>query len=485
MAHLSNIPNEIVSEIWSHIHEPGDVESFALVSKHIYDIGRPYVEEHNKLKKDFSLSKIGAEINTSAPAFLLKEVLCRPRVALYVTHLSIGRCLRRWRYLGDDDDNDEETNDDGDDDEWPNSDHVSYPDYVMALFIEATRKSTFVPPDQVPHWIAAIEAGNEDPILALLSMLLPNLIEVTLTIPEGGFSEIYLPVTSQRIAMAKQTMFLRRLVAANIVIASYEESQLNFFWWMEVFAALPLVQSLHFSQIIDAEDALVVHENDETEYLISDGYNITEMTFTNCSLGPTLLFRLLELFKGLKVFSYNEPNDTYCKLEPLWIRTALLANSQHSLERLKIMLLQTQKHKILGGLHRFIALKELETNVCIFDAYLGPWTSSDVAKLLPASLEKLHLHICNCHLDRLVPRLVEGVIKAKSQLISDLKALKLELEPGSGIMQEGRSLIEPLEEECRNVGIELAFIENPGKRIGCNWRVEGRNWKEWGGWSKD
>ena len=66
-----------------------------------------------------------------APAFLLKDVLFRPRVALYVTHLSIGRYQVHGQYLNDD------------------SDEYIYEEDDMALFIEAIRKASLVPRDEV------------------------------------------------------------------------------------------------------------------------------------------------------------------------------------------------------------------------------------------------------------------------------------------------------------------------------------------------
>ena len=194
MADFSRLPNEMISEIWGNIHEPEDVESFALVSKHVYAIGRPFVEEHNKLKKDFGFIEIGPDMDPCAPASLLKEVLLRPRIALYVTHLAFGRFRYEWDDSGDDGD------------EWPKIDHVPYPDDVMALFIETIRKSSFVQRNETPHWITSVEQGNEDPIVALLCTLLPNLIMVTLW--DNGFETDISRKTILRIAEAEKTVFL-------------------------------------------------------------------------------------------------------------------------------------------------------------------------------------------------------------------------------------------------------------------------------------
>lgn len=97
MTHFSQLPNEMISEFWGYFQEPRDVENFTIVSKDIYAIGRPFVEEHNKLKREYSIFETGPGTRASAPAFLLKDVLLRPRVALYVAHLSIGGFHDEWQ----------------------------------------------------------------------------------------------------------------------------------------------------------------------------------------------------------------------------------------------------------------------------------------------------------------------------------------------------------------------------------------------------
>lgn len=59
MTHFSQLPNETISEFWGYFQEPRDVENFAIESKDIYVIGRPFVEEHNKLKREYSIFETG------------------------------------------------------------------------------------------------------------------------------------------------------------------------------------------------------------------------------------------------------------------------------------------------------------------------------------------------------------------------------------------------------------------------------------------
>ena len=433
----------MVSQIWGYMLEPKDVESFALVSKHNYATGRSCVEEHNKLKREYSFVRLDSWISSTSPAFLLKEILLRPRIALYVTHLSIGRYLSGWQISGDDDDDDDDGNE-----EWPDDGHVPYPDNIMALFIQAIGKTSFVPLNEVSRWTTSIRAGDEDPILALLTLRLPNLATVTL-IDEGCNGELF-QETIQRIAEAEKMVFLMRLVTLNIVFASTENyMDLD---WLKKFAALPLVQSIHISQMgaIEGENFI-----DDTQYFKPGSYNITELTFTNSGLRPKFLFQLLESIKGLKKFSYVHPDEMFCRFEPFWIRVALLANAKHTLQSLKILPPLMHEHELLGTLREFEALKELETNVRLL-SHCAEFER--LADLLPASIETIDLDTRDNETCNILPSLVVEIVKAKSQHVPHLKALKLRTEPEVGTMQGGRSLVEPLEELCRNVGIELTFV---------------------------
>ena len=437
MADFSRLPNEMISEIWSKIDGPEDVESFALVSKHVYAIGRPFVKEHNKLKKEFSFVGIGFYPNYVLPASLLKKVLLRPRVALYVRHLSIGRLRQFW---------DDESDDDG----WPKQAHVPYPDDVMALFIKTIRQSSFVPRTEKYRWIPRLKIGDENPILALLCMLLPNISMVTLR--EDGSNARMSQETIQRIAEAEKPMFLTRLVSVNIEgIPEDREIELE---WLRAFALLPFVQSIHCAEMGVGE----VDLTEDKQYFVPESCSVRQLTFASCGLPPKLLAQFLVSVKGLKIFSYFDPDESFCEFKPFWIRTALLANAKHSLKYLTIVRLSTddtKKYELLGSLRGFTALTELETNVnllCRGSAF------DELADPLPRSIEKLYLHSRDCMAHSIVPSIVEEVVKAKSRPIPNLKALQLTMQPMYRHLEGNRSMIGSLKEKCQKVGIELTII---------------------------
>lgn len=451
MANFSELPNEMVLEIWGHVLEPKDVESFALVSKDIYAIGKPFVEEHNKLKRDFSFSYMDCWIRASTPTFLLKEVLLHPRVALYVSHLSIGSSLAQWQDQEDGDD-DDHVDDHHPYDGWQSNGHVPNPDDITALFVEAIRKSNILPLNKDSNWIESVKEGDERPILALLLLRLPNL--TTLSLMDEALDGVLCEETIQLFA---GPTFLIHLTKINI---GYESgcNNVDLTWW-KIFADLPCVQFIHVADmaIKEADDRI---DPDPTQWLIPFDYNLTGLTFTNSGLSPRALFRLLESVKSLRIFSYVEPNEEICPYEPFWIRAALLAHAKHSLESLKILPSQTLSHQkdeeqLIGTFREFRALKELEINLRLL---LPRFALYELTGLLPASIEKFYLHIPEGMGYKEVTKLVEYIAVAKPQGVPKLRELKIRTGHGIETIQACRSLIEPLEESCRKVGIELTFI---------------------------
>lgn len=449
MANFSNLPNEMISQVWGYILEPRDLESFALVSKRVYAIGRPFVEEHNELRKAFSFLQTDVRTRRYHPAFLLNEIMLRPRTALYVTHLAIGRNAPHWQHQRDDNDDNVSSV------EWPNDGHVPYPDDVLALCVEAIQKSSFVPPDQVAEWISSVKEGNEDPILAVISLLLPNL--TTITVEDDGWGHPCVLDTMRSVAEAQDTTILTRLVTAELVFPFVGDMSISGLYWFVTLASLPLLQSIHVDHMCTTYEQ---NYTIDPMYLSSRISNITELTFVRSGLRPHFLSQLLEGIIGLEIFSYVEPDEPFWPFEPFepfWIRDDLLNYAKHSLQSLKILPPQADEHVPLGSLREFTSLKQLETDVRLLSDLDE---LNKLANLLPASLEKLDLDTCDMEASRsirIVPNLVEGIVKAKSKLIPHLESLKLRVKMEKGTTLGDWSCTEPLMDMCRNVGIELTL----------------------------
>lgn len=439
MASLSRLPNEMIAETWGHVLEPKDIENFALVSKNIYAIGIPFIMEHNKLKKEFSFFETGSNTRASAPAYLLKNVLLRPRVALYVTHLSIGRVQHRWQA----------SNGEGYDDmtysnNRPKKRHDPYPDDEMALFIRAIRKTGFVPLVEVGQWIQYVRMGDEDEILALLSLFLPNLTTMTLYNEGRIFSQNFRK-TIRRIALDGQQRFLTRLKTVCLQGDFSSDNDYLESDWLEDFYNLPLLHA------IDVKSIVIWRNVDTVQTYIPGSSNITELTFVDSSVHGKTMSELLESIKALKKFSYMEPGIGFYIFDPFWMRAALLAHAKHSLESLTITFSQTEGN-LLGTLCDFTALRELETNIHLL---IRETRVEKLPDLLPTSIEQLHLHMGGLRFCNSVPSLIKSFVQEKSQRLPNLRAIKLSWEAEMGITQANKDLIEKLKETCRKVEIEL------------------------------
>ena len=147
MAIFSDMPNELIICTWGYVIEPEDVESFALVSKRIYSLAKPFVEEHTRLKQQYS--KIVAQRGYSA-ADLLKEILLNPRIAFYIIELRIG-------------------------DLFGNGGPMQYSRDKINLFTKVIRPCSFIAPSEVTDWVTSLNSGDTDPICALIVVRLTKL----------------------------------------------------------------------------------------------------------------------------------------------------------------------------------------------------------------------------------------------------------------------------------------------------------------------
>ena len=438
MATFSQMPNEMVSGIWEYVLEPRDVESFALASKQVYAIGATFVDEHNKLKRENSSFRIGLLITEIAPTLLLKKILLRPRVALYITHLSIGVLRYGWDSLNDNVDND-----------WF-SYHTEYPADDMELFIEAIRRADSVLRDEIDDWVMAVKRGIEDPIVALMLLLLPNLCTMTLEI-HSNFS-YPLTETFRRISETEKSRFLTRLTTVNLDVQLRLEADVMDWEWLSISATLPSVQSIHAARIgtIDIEDLIK-----QTRCFEPGSSTIEELSFIESSICPKSMFQLFESIKGLKKFTYSDPDEETQPFEPFWMGKALIAYAKHSLELLKVTADRTEGVGTLGSFRGCTKLRELETDVHLL---VEEDRFHTLAYLLPVSIEKVHLYTGDHSRFNSVLLIIMAFEKAKSQLLPNMRVLTLSLGPMVRMSQEDKELIKISEKNCWDLGIELSVI---------------------------
>ena len=432
MATLSQLPNEMITGIWECVLEPQDVESFALVSKKFYAIGAKFVDEHNKLKRENSFFSMGSLFRDNAPTLLLKKILLWPRVALYVTHLSIGALRSRWG-----------THDHNDNVDWF-SYHVEYPADDMELFIEAIRKADLVPRNEMDDWVTAVKDGFGAPIVALLLLLLPNLCTMTLEIHADAY--FHLRETFQRISETKNSPYLTRLTNVNLYVHLPYGKDVIGWELISMSATLPSVQSIRVKRkgTIDIEDTFE-----------SGSFKGKELVLAKSNICTRSMLLLFKNFKGLKSFTYSDPDERSQPFEPFWMGEALVGYAKHSLEFLKITAEQTKGVGTLGSFRGCRNLRELETEVHLLVENDRFHTLAD---LLPVSIEKVHLRTGAHSCFDSVLLIIEAFKKAKSQLLPNMRVLTLSLGPGVTLSQEDKELIKTSEKSYSELEIELSVI---------------------------
>ena len=169
MATISSLPNELLVEIWRHVLQPEDIESFALASKKIHAVSDPFLLEHRELEYRFSKFGTGVVCSKISAAGLLKEITTNPRVALYVKELFISSWRSRWE-------NEEEgvntlmAFDPQAEEEGRHYRHTPYSEKDLEIFERAVTKAKHVlGNDSYP--IERIKDGHEDPLIVLLLLL--------------------------------------------------------------------------------------------------------------------------------------------------------------------------------------------------------------------------------------------------------------------------------------------------------------------------
>ncbi len=180
MAVFSDLPNELIVDIWGYVIEPEAVESFARVSKKIYSLSAPFVKKHASLKQQYS--QIRFEYG-SKPADLLEKMLLNPRIAFYISDLQI----ESW-----------ESCQNG----WYTPQALSRE--TMAAFEHAIRACPLIAGWEVEDWVTDVMKGNEDPIIALIVMQLTKMESFLLDQSLSG-ADCYLLKTLERIIKSSES----------------------------------------------------------------------------------------------------------------------------------------------------------------------------------------------------------------------------------------------------------------------------------------
>ena len=395
MASFSSLPNELLIEIWRDLIHPDDIESFAMTSKGIRALAKPFLEEHRALKDTFSTCHTRLSAGKVSAAGLLKEITMNSRAALYVKKLVVNAWRVGWkptyqqfslrkRHLMFS----EELNDG-----LPYF-HKPYAETDIQIFEQVVKRNEYAfGKDMSETLIEAIRDGREDPIVALLMLLLTNLkyLVVTKMGDHHHFSQAV-----QHVSNARDAKALRRLSDVELLACPRDADDDDNLVMPKAFATLPSVK-----RISGRKNRHYLYHRRVKFDLPPRSSSVESLTYDCLVHSPeekcvsTVTFlELIKGFKGLKRFSYHSHSDQ--RMFP--IRNALVANARFSLDTL-ILKPRIPTRKSIGSFRGFKALKKLEIDhmhLADFDPHWGIY-SVDV---LPSSLEELRLHLRSRRLQR-------------------------------------------------------------------------------------
>ncbi|MCJ1456995.1 hypothetical protein MMC28_007361 [Mycoblastus sanguinarius] len=436
MAVFRDLPNEIIPIVWQYVLSPSDIESFALVSKTIHALGAPFIQEYHRLDEEYSFFKNPVNCSGNTLARLLKDILISPHTALYVKTVHLGGWWDLWEETFEDDPTD--LSSDHSDSKYDDP-HVPYSKEEMDLFKDAIRTAKFVLPTEVDAWIRRLEEGNEDPIMALLLMLLPNVnfLKIEEYPPDTRIFTIV-----ERIANSTAATSLSRLETVEILHetnSSFENVSL-----IKPFALLPSVKrisSQNLSSSGPSRDSLDCHTT-------SKGSNVTELTFERCGDIGRGLSEILRGFKGLRKFSFTSSKE---KIYLPDMRAALLAYARHSLESLTI----TPRHELegpMGSLRSFEKLRRLDTQLGFL---VGPGgrNRQNLVDDLPASIEEVKLSGLPPDARSYLFPMMLSLVEAKKSHLQNLKKLEISLYPWTDRHRDDG--LAELKESCEQNGVYL------------------------------
>ena len=363
MARFQDLSAELVLGILGEVL-PEDVESIALASKRVYQLAIPRLEEHRRLRKQYTNFRNSVEYKPNHwhhPGGLLADLLCKvvsdARTGLYVKKLKLYFLNYDVR------------------DGWKPDEifqkHITtnktrlQQDSKTRIEIieEAIRAIEIIPTEEVDEWLQEIRRGNEDGLLALLLLYAPKLHTLKFVAP-FDYQSSYLLKTIQRVVGQGSSVkpYLSHLKHVDIDFTDQWES-LDF---VRAFMSLPSLTSIKTNNLfVDGR----THEAQSA--ILPQPSNVMDLSFQNGSLPQKVFSELLRGVENLRNVAYSfshPPHDQ--EYEPafdcLAVIHPLVVHASHTLEHLELGFLDTEIGQI-ASMRGFRALREIEfeTSRCL------------------------------------------------------------------------------------------------------------------------
>ena len=373
MAVFSDLPNELIINIWGYVVEPQSVENFALVSKRVYELATPFVEEHQRLRQQYPKILDLETGKHGRAADLLGVLPLNPRVALYINELQFRVGEDIWE------------------DYWEDQDepiqNQSYAGTTMDIFEEEIWSLSLIDRFEAEYWVKMLRSWHEGPLLTLILIRLTELKKFV----------IYPCYNSDRSLEMVVGVWLRSLERLAHPRRSTSESESH-----------PdngaLLQLKEFSQI---SDLMIKH----------------------CDIPCGTILQLLRSTKKLKRFNFYGKLGSSVHLHQ--ICSGLLECSRQSLQSLCLrvddqIVLGKNRSLIRDAISRFEILLELEIDI-IFLLDNRDDDCKTLIDMLPISIKTVSLSSIEMVAHETVRGTILQMIKRKVAHLPNLKALTFEL----------------------------------------------------------
>ena len=291
MAQFSDLPSEILLLFVEQLLR-ADIDAFCQLSKRIRAVTASFHRRHMDLKRRYTTRNYMLNWQSNGQfAHLLKDILDNPHGALYTSRLHYNSWIKSRASRGAQ--------------PFPSPAPGSQPSetqYLNALqtISNAIRNCAIIPKGCKAEWIQKIERGSEDPLVALVLTMLPNLTNLQLRDASGS----YMADIITRIIAQKDSAFLSKLKTVELV-PLYDVGSSNLFEDVEVIRKLSLLPSISTITALgythcaleDICDLKLTGQNRKSQ--------VFDMSFSICYIDPAILDDLLECTSPLAAFRYR------------------------------------------------------------------------------------------------------------------------------------------------------------------------------------
>lgn len=451
MAKFSDLPAELLLMILDRL-APTDADTFCVLSRNVRAVSASFLENHMNLKRKYTHRTYCRKTSTfpdGSLADLLRDVLQTPEFGYYVRTLQIDG----HKYL--------------------EAEHIRHSE-SMELFEHTIQDCAMIEGQlEKQKWIEQLNVGDEDPVIAMLLLMLPNLTDLRLADCRSSYCIQYM---AMRISGTKDKPALTRLSAIELGDSVFRGNPDNGDLVVSL-SSLPSVKHLSASNL----RSINVLGNDFVRGQINDRdfkSRITHISFANCAFYSAVLSSILTWSKNLTSFSYcsTRGSNSFAHSDYKWIRDALLAEAKDTLRDLKIY---SYNEDFMGDLKDFTVLQNVSTSSRLLFG-LDRKKKHTLAQILPATIITLRLRDVGdlgfqCHLE-----ILEDLVKTKATTLPKLSWLQYLFSLPSPATRSARKAFK---EQVKSAG-ERANIRYDVKFV-IDWpRDTGNEVTEASGWSK-